>query len=167
MPGVIPSSGSPTLFVSGVMRSHSTQARNAIDNPLPLTLIKMEHVQEIKLSLSCCNEILSIMMLFTLQSDKMIRWKLNRGPTQCNLPVLLLQTGVFKQRCCMLMAGFSFLQMCRREGKDHGAGAEDECQECCVPRYVSNLLLRGREVNMLTSVSVSGISVSRSATRGK
>lgn len=76
------------------MPSQSTKARNAIDDLLPLTLIKMEHVQEIKLSLSYCNEILSIMILFTSQSDKMIKLKLNQGLMQChhcNLLALLFE----------------------------------------------------------------------------
>lgn len=88
----ITSAGSPVSFVSSMMPSHSTKVCNAIDNLLPLTLIKMEHVQEIKLSLSYCNEILSIMILFTPQSDKMIKLKLNQSLTQChryNLPALL------------------------------------------------------------------------------
>lgn len=64
------------------MPRQSTKTCNAIDDPLPLTLIKMEHVQEIKLSLSYCNEILSIMILFTSQSDKLIKLKLNQGLAQ-------------------------------------------------------------------------------------
>lgn len=71
-------------FVSNTVPSQSIKACNAIDDLLPLTLIKMEHVQEIKLSLSCCNEILSIMVLFTSQSDKMIKLRLNQGLTQCH-----------------------------------------------------------------------------------
>jgi len=43
------------------------QSTNAIDNPLLLTLIKMEHVQEIKLSLSHRNEMVSITQLFSSQ----------------------------------------------------------------------------------------------------
>lgn len=46
---------------------------HAIDNPLFLTLIKIEHIQEIKLSLSHCNEAVSITRLFTPQSDQMIK----------------------------------------------------------------------------------------------
>lgn len=64
--------------------SQSIKTCNAIDDLLHLTLIKMEHVQEIKLSLSCCNEILSIIVLFTLQSDKMIKLRLNQDFTQCH-----------------------------------------------------------------------------------
>lgn len=68
-----------TLFVSSGVPRQTVEARNAIGDLLPLTLIKMEHVQEIKLSLSCCNEMVSIMILFTSQSDKMIKLKLNQG----------------------------------------------------------------------------------------
>lgn len=81
-------------FVSSRMPSQSTKTCNAIGDLLPLTLIEMEHVQEIKLSLSYCNEILSIMILFTSQSDKMIKLKLNQGLAQChhsNLLALLFQ----------------------------------------------------------------------------
>lgn len=66
------------------MSSQRTKAFDAIDDLLPLTLIKMEHVQEIKLSLSYCKEILSIMILFTSKLDKMIKLKLNQGLTQCH-----------------------------------------------------------------------------------
>lgn len=71
-----------TLFVSSGVPCQTADARNAIGDLLPLTLIKMEHVQEIKLSLSCCNEMVSIMILFTSQSDKMIKLKLNQGLTR-------------------------------------------------------------------------------------
>lgn len=93
MPNVIPLSWLADLvYVKQDAYSQRTTACNAIDDPLPLTLIKMEHVQEIKLSLSYCNEILSIMMLFTSQSDKMIKLELNQGLVQChrcNLVALL------------------------------------------------------------------------------
>lgn len=76
----IPRSRLPlTLFVSSGVPRQTAEARNAIGDLLPLTLIKMEHVQEIKLSLSRCNEMVSIMILFTSQSDKMIKLKLNQG----------------------------------------------------------------------------------------
>lgn len=40
---------SVTLFASGgAALGRNTEGRNAIADPLPLTLIKMEHVQEIK-----------------------------------------------------------------------------------------------------------------------
>lgn len=81
-----------TLFVSSGVPRQMAEARNAIGDLLPLTLIKMKHVQEIKLSLSCCNEMVSIMILFTSQSDKMIKLKLNQGLVRrrCrNLPASL------------------------------------------------------------------------------
>lgn len=71
----------PRLCQAGCLARES-RPRNAIDDLLPLTLIKMEHVQEIKLLLSYCNEIVSIMILFTSQSDKMIKLKLNQGHMQ-------------------------------------------------------------------------------------
>lgn len=82
MPNVIPFKlALPASFVSskeGLARV--PRACNAIDDLLPLTLIKMEHVQEIKLSLSFCNEILSIMILFTSQSDKNDQIEAQSGP---------------------------------------------------------------------------------------
>lgn len=48
-----------TLFVSCRILASKLRC-NVIDNPLLLTLIKIEHIQEIKLSLSHCNEMVSI-----------------------------------------------------------------------------------------------------------
>lgn len=66
------------------------QSTNAIDNPLFLTLIKMEHVQEIKLSLSHHNEMVSITQLFSSQSDKMIKLELGQPTHVASISYIIL-----------------------------------------------------------------------------